>query len=75
MDYQNGLIGRIADADALLARVAEAIATVRSLDGHVSYVRVAFEEADYAAIPLTATTRSSFSRMAAPTATRSRMTC
>jgi nicotinamidase-related amidase len=53
MDYQNGVFSQIADADALLARAAAAIATVRALDGHVGYVHVAFEEADYAAIPPT----------------------
>jgi len=51
MDYQNGVVSLIADADALVARVADAIATVRGQGGHVGYVRVAFEEADYAAIP------------------------
>lgn len=51
MDYQNGVVGRIADADALLARVAGAIAIVRGQEGHVGYVRVAFEDADYASFP------------------------
>jgi nicotinamidase-related amidase len=58
MDYQNAIVGRLDDADALLARAAEAIATVRRAGGHIGYVRVAFEDADYEAIPPT-------SRMAA----------
>jgi nicotinamidase-related amidase len=65
MDYQNGVVGRIADAGALLARVAGAIATVRARGGHVSYVRVAFEDADYASFPPT-------SRMASLVATAGR---
>jgi nicotinamidase-related amidase len=36
MDYQNGVVDRIADADALLARAAGAIAVVRAQDGHTS---------------------------------------
>lgn len=51
MDYQNGVVSRIPESDALLARVAEAISAVRAQHGHVGYVRVAFEDADYAAIP------------------------
>ena len=53
MDYQNGIIGRLADADALLARVAHAIAVVRKHGGHIGYVRVAFDDADFDAIPPT----------------------
>jgi nicotinamidase-related amidase len=53
MDVQNGLVGRLSDPDALVARVADAIALVRSYDGQVGYVRVAFEDADYDAFPAT----------------------
>ena len=53
MDYQNGIIDSLNDADPLLERTAEAIATVRSHNGHVGYVRVAFEDADYDALPAT----------------------
>jgi len=53
MDYQNGIIGRLEDAEALLARVAHAIAVVRQHGGHVGYVRVAFEDADLDAVPPT----------------------
>jgi len=51
MDYQNGIVGRLEDAEALLARVAHAIAVVRQHGGHIGYVRVAFEDADFDAIP------------------------
>jgi nicotinamidase-related amidase len=51
MDYQAGIVGRISDADELLARVADAIAAVRSRGGQVGYVRVAFDDADIDAIP------------------------
>jgi nicotinamidase-related amidase len=39
--------------DDLLARAADAIATARRAGAHVGYVRVAFEDADLAAIPPT----------------------
>jgi nicotinamidase-related amidase len=53
MDYQAGILGRLPDADALLARVADAIAVVRGQGGQVGYVRVAFTDADYDAMPAT----------------------
>ena len=53
MDYQNGIIGRLADAEALLARVAHAIAVVRQHGGQIGYVRVAFDDADFDSIPPT----------------------
>jgi nicotinamidase-related amidase len=53
MDYQAGILDRIPDAAGLLARAADAIATVRGHGGHIGYVRVAFEDADYEAIPPT----------------------
>ena len=37
----------------LLGRVAQAIELVRNRGGQIGYVRVAFEDADYAAIPAT----------------------
>ena len=51
MDYQNAIIGRLGEAGALLARVAEAIAIVRQHGGQVGYVRVGFDDADFEAIP------------------------
>lgn len=58
MDYQNGIVAMLGEPDELLSRAADAIATVRRAGGHVGYVRVAFEDADYEAFPPT-------SRMAA----------
>ncbi|HUC27083.1 MAG TPA: MFS transporter [Streptosporangiaceae bacterium] len=58
MDYQPGVLSRIADADELLARAAQAIALVRDRGGQIGFVRVAFEDADYEAIPLTSQLRS-----------------
>jgi nicotinamidase-related amidase len=51
MDYQPVVLGSLGDADELLSRVAEAIAIVRRHRGHVGYVRVAFDDADYGAVP------------------------
>jgi nicotinamidase-related amidase len=53
MDYQAGVLSRLPAAEALLARTADAISCVRSHGGHVGYVRVAFDDADFAAIPPT----------------------
>jgi nicotinamidase-related amidase len=53
MDYQNAIVGMLANPDRLLAAATEAIATVRRADGHLGYVRVAFTDADFAAIPPT----------------------
>ena len=53
MDYQNGVVDMLGDPDDLLWRAASAIATVRRAGGHVGYVRVAFEDADFQAIPPT----------------------
>ena len=53
MDYQLGILGRLPDADALVARTAEAIDLVRRAGGTVGYVRVAFTDADLAAMPAT----------------------
>jgi nicotinamidase-related amidase len=53
MDYQAGILGRLSEPEALLERAAKAIATTRRHGGQVSYVRVAFEDADHASIPPT----------------------
>jgi nicotinamidase-related amidase len=50
MDYQPGILGRIDDAGALVARAADAIATVRRAGGHVGYVRVGFTDDEIASI-------------------------
>ena len=51
MDYQNAIVGRLEDAEALLARMVRAIALVRQHRGTVGYVRVAFDDADFDSIP------------------------
>jgi nicotinamidase-related amidase len=53
MDYQNAIVERLGEPDELLARAADAIALTRRHGGRVGYVRVAFEDADYDAIPPT----------------------
>ena len=53
MDYQNGVVDMLDEPDELLSRAEEAIATARRAGAHVGYVRVAFEDADLAAIPPT----------------------
>ncbi len=51
MDFQRGVVERMPGLDSLLARVQQAIADVRDHEGTIAYVRVAFTEADWAAIP------------------------
>jgi nicotinamidase-related amidase len=53
MDYQNGVVDMLGEPDDLLSRTADAIALVRRRGGVVGYVRVAFEDADFEAIPPT----------------------
>jgi nicotinamidase-related amidase len=62
MDYQPAILANVAGADELLTRTAGAIATARRRGVAVGYVRVAFVESDYAAIP---ETNKSFSVVAA----------
>ena len=51
MDYQSGILGVLPGADDLLRRVAEALGMVRRAGMPVGYVRVAFEDAEYDAVP------------------------
>jgi nicotinamidase-related amidase len=51
MDYQPGIIGRLDDGDALVARAQEAIAAARAAGATVGYVRVAFTDEDFDAMP------------------------
>jgi nicotinamidase-related amidase len=51
MDYQPGIIGRLDDGDARVARAQEAIAAARAAGATVGYVRVAFTDADFDALP------------------------
>ncbi|MEU9877399.1 cysteine hydrolase family protein [Streptomyces phaeochromogenes] len=62
MDFQNGIVGHVPDADALVERVGGAIADVRAAGGTIGYVRVAFTEDDWAAVP---ENNTSFSAVAA----------
>ena len=54
MDFQQGIVGRMPDVGPLLERVRQAIADVREHGGTIGYVRVAFTEQDWAAIPASA---------------------
>jgi nicotinamidase-related amidase len=51
MDYQSGIVGRIEDGDALVTRAQEAIAAARGAGAIVGYVRVAFTDEDFDAMP------------------------
>ncbi|HTZ91433.1 MAG TPA: MFS transporter [Streptosporangiaceae bacterium] len=53
MDYQVGVLNRIPGADDLLKRAAETIEQLRRHGVQIGFVRVAFEDADYDAIPPT----------------------
>jgi nicotinamidase-related amidase len=53
MDYQEGIVSRLPDPGPLLDRVTTAIDDVRERGGHVGWVRVAFEDAEFAEIPET----------------------
>jgi nicotinamidase-related amidase len=52
MDVQNATVGSISEPDALLERVKSAIADVRAAGGTIGYVRTAFTEDDWAAVPI-----------------------
>ncbi|MFR9726159.1 cysteine hydrolase family protein [Streptomyces sp. MS19] len=64
MDLQPSVLAALPDteADTLVERVADAVATVRAAGGTVGYVRVGLSDADRAAVPAANT---SFSRLAA----------
>lgn len=51
MDFQRGVLARLPDLDPLISRVQGAVADVRAHGGTIGYVRVAFTEADWAAVP------------------------
>jgi nicotinamidase-related amidase len=51
MDYQRAILNNLPGADELLPRVAQAIAAARGRGVRIGYVRVAFNEADYDALP------------------------
>jgi nicotinamidase-related amidase len=68
MDYQAAIVGSIPESDELLARVAAAISTARDCGVQIGYVRVALDDADYAAIPDTNKrfTEAAASRLSSP---------
>jgi nicotinamidase-related amidase len=51
MDYQPGIIERLEDGDALVARAQAALVAARAAGAHVGYVRVAFTDEDFDAMP------------------------
>lgn len=51
MDLQPGILERFPNPADLLRRAATAVATIRDRGGCIGYVRVAFTDADLAAIP------------------------
>lgn len=46
MDYQQGILGRLPDTDALLARAQETIELLRSRGATIGYVRVGFADGE-----------------------------
>ncbi|GAB3148981.1 cysteine hydrolase [Amycolatopsis sp. NPDC004378] len=69
MDYQEGIVGQLPDTGPLLDRVAGVVEDVRARGGHVGWVRVAFEDAEFDAIPGT----SMFARFTAAAEMRDAM--
>lgn len=61
MDYQPGIIGLVPDSELLVSRMAATIEKARAAGLRIGYVRVAFADEDYAAIPAT---NKGFSRFA-----------
>ncbi|WP_377273509.1 cysteine hydrolase family protein [Peterkaempfera sp. SMS 1(5)a] len=53
MDFQNGIVPIVPESDALIERVKGAIDDVRAAGGTIGYVRVAFTEDDWSAVPET----------------------
>jgi nicotinamidase-related amidase len=51
MDFQAGILAALPDAGELLSRTAQVIAAARAAGVAVGYVRIAFTDADYAALP------------------------
>ena len=51
LDYQVGIVGMMPDGDALVARAAAALATLRAAGSRIGYVRVAFTEHDFGTLP------------------------
>ena len=69
MDFQPGIVGRLPDPEPLLDATTDALRTARSAGLNVGYVRVAFEEGDWAGVPA----HSSFAAYGADEQARARM--
>lgn len=53
MDYQHGILSSLTDSAGLLRKTADTVQRVRDWGGTVGYVRVAFTDAEFDAIPAT----------------------
>jgi nicotinamidase-related amidase len=53
LDYQEGIVGQLPGSGPLLDRVTSVLDDVRGRGGHVGWVRVGFEDAEFEAIPET----------------------
>ena len=63
MDFQNGILANYPEAASeLLAKALDVLEVARAKGIHVGFVRVAFEESDYASIP---STNKAFTALAA----------
>ncbi|MBH0780506.1 cysteine hydrolase family protein [Nocardia bovistercoris] len=51
MDYQVAIADQLPDTGALLDRLTTAVSDIRSRGGRIGWVRVAFEDSDFDAIP------------------------
>lgn len=51
MDMQNGILGQFPGADELIDRIEHAVSFAREVHMRVGFVRIAFNDADYASIP------------------------
>lgn len=51
MDVQNGVVASITEPNALLERIRGTIAVLRAAGSTIGYIRVAFTEDDWAAVP------------------------
>jgi len=51
MDYQNAVLGAVADAESILDRAQQALSWARKNDVQVVFVRVAFAPEDFAEVP------------------------
>ncbi|GIG69695.1 cysteine hydrolase family protein [Phytomonospora endophytica] len=51
LDFQPAILAALPDTEGLISRVAAAVAGTRADGGTIAHVRVAFTEADWAAVP------------------------